>query len=56
MAHNELFGTDIKSGVIFMCDRDYNYKTYVLEGDAFTKACDNWLSRLDDFYANVANH
>lgn len=50
LAHNELFGTDIKRGVIFMVARDLSFQEYVFEGDEFNKAVDEWLSRLDMFF------
>lgn len=51
LAHNELFNTKIKTGVIFMCDRNYDYKTFVVEGPKFVKACDDWHRRLDEYYS-----
>jgi len=51
MAHDELFGTKIRHGVIFMADREYNYQSYIIEGNKFQNACDNWLNRLDEYYA-----
>lgn len=50
LAHNELFGTDINTGIIFMVDRDYNYKRYIIEGDDFKKYCDIWLNRVEEWY------
>jgi genome maintenance exonuclease 1 len=50
LAHNELFGTDIKRGVIFMVARDLSFQEYVFEGEEFTKATDEWLERLDKFF------
>lgn len=50
LAHNELFGTDIKHGVLFMTTRDNNYKTYTIEGTEFAKYTDMWLQRVEDYY------
>lgn len=50
LAHNELFGTDIKRGVIFMVARDLSYQEFVFEGEEFTKANNEWLDRLDQFF------
>lgn len=50
LAHNELFDTEIKRGVIFMVARDLTFQEYVFEGDEFTRAVDEWLERLDTFF------
>lgn len=54
LAHNELFGTNIKKGVIFMVARDLKFEEYVFEGEEFAKAVDEWLARLDIFYNQLA--
>ena len=51
LAHNEVYGTDIASGAIFMAARDGNYKTYVLEGAKWQESCDAWARRVDQFYS-----
>jgi genome maintenance exonuclease 1 len=56
LAHNELFGTQIKRGVIFMVARDLSFQEYVFEGDEFTKAVDEWLARLDQFFKQPPAH
>ena len=33
LAHNEMFGTDIKKVAILMVDRESNFKDFVIEGD-----------------------
>lgn len=50
LAHNELFGTQIKRGVIFMVARDLSFQEYVFEGEEFEKAIAEWLDRLDQFF------
>ncbi len=54
LAHNELFGTNIKRGVIFMVARDLSYAEYVFEGEEFEAAINEWLGRLDIFFKNGA--
>lgn len=51
LAHNELYGTDIKSGAIFMTARDGNYKTFFINGLKWQEACDNWSRRVDAYYS-----
>lgn len=49
MAHNKLFGTDIKRGVIFMVSRDLQYEEYIFEGEEFETATKEWMNRLEQF-------
>ena len=51
LAHNEMFGTDIKKVAILMVDRESNFKDFVIEGDEFEKYCDIWSERLADYYS-----
>lgn len=51
LAHNEVYGTDIKSGAIFMTARDGNYKTYEIEGQKWTDICESWSRRVDQYYS-----
>lgn len=50
LAHNELFGTEIKRGVIFMVARDLSFQEYVFEGEEFEAAIQEWMNRLDMFF------
>lgn len=50
LAHNWQFDTDIKTVVIFMVDRDCNFREFVLEGGEFNRTCDQWQERLDVFH------
>lgn len=50
IAHNELYGTDIKQGVLFMVSREFEYSTFVIEGAQFDHYCNLWLQRLDHYY------
>lgn len=47
MAHNEVYGTDIDMGVVFMCSWDLEFKAFVLEGDDFEAARQDFLDRLE---------
>ena len=40
MAHNEMYGTNIKKGVILMVSRDVKFKEFVIEGARFEMYCD----------------
>jgi len=49
LAHNHVFGTNIRLGVVFMVDRDLNYREFVLEGDEFDRHEISFLQRLEDY-------
>jgi genome maintenance exonuclease 1 len=50
MAHNEVYGTDIKKGVIFMCSRDLQYQQFTLKPEDFNKWQDAWLSKVEEYH------
>ena len=60
-AHNEVYGTQIRKGVVLMCvkpdlDANHNiigepkYQEFVLEGAEFDKYRDLWWRRVEQFY------
>lgn len=49
-AHNEVHGTKIRKGVIFMCTADYVYQEFIIEGNEFDKYSDMWFSRVEQYY------
>ena len=60
-AHNELFGTKIRKGVVLMCvkpdlDENHNivgqpqYQEFVLEGTEFEKYRSAWWKRVEQYY------
>ena len=60
-AHNEVYGTKIRKGVVLMCvkpdlDADHNiigepkYQEFVLEGAEFDKYRNLWWRRVEQFY------
>jgi genome maintenance exonuclease 1 len=50
LAHNEVYGTDIKEGHVFMCSRDLQYQQFDLWPDDFNKYQDLWLSKVEEYY------
>jgi genome maintenance exonuclease 1 len=50
LAHNAVYGTDIRRGVIFMCSRDFQYQQFDLNKDNFNKYEDMWLSKVEEYY------
>ena len=49
-AHNELHGTNIRKGVIFMCDPNAIYQEFIIEGNEFDKYTDIWFKRVEKYY------
>ena len=49
-AHNEVHGTKIRKGVIFMCSADYKYQEFIVEGNEFDEWSDKWFRRLEQYY------
>jgi genome maintenance exonuclease 1 len=50
LAHNEVYGTDMKRGVIFMCSRDLQYQQFDLTPENFNKYQDIWLNKVEEYY------
>jgi len=53
LSHNEVYGTDIKEGHIFMCSRDLIYQQFDLWPKDFNKYQDLWLSKLEEYYKSI---
>ena len=49
-AHNEVHGTNIRKGVIFMCTADNVYQEFIVEGAEFYKWSDKWFKRVEEYY------
>lgn len=50
MAHNEVYGTDIREGHVFMCSRDLQYQQFDLWPADFNKYQDLWLNKVEEYY------
>jgi genome maintenance exonuclease 1 len=49
-AHNEVHGTNIRKGVIFMCTADNVYQEFIIEGAEFDTWTDRWFKRVEQYY------
>jgi genome maintenance exonuclease 1 len=59
-AHNNMHGTDIKKGVILMCQQPKElepgvfgtpvYQEFILEGHEFEHYCNQWNKRVEQYY------
>jgi genome maintenance exonuclease 1 len=60
LAHNEVYGTNIRRGVVFMCSRGDDslkiggetYQQFDLLPQDFNKYEDMWLTKVEDYYVN----
>ena len=50
-AHNEVHGTKIRKGVIFMCDPNSLYQEFIIEGAEFDKYTELWFNKLEKYYS-----
>lgn len=53
MAHNEVYGTDIKKGVVFMCSRACEYQQFELKPSEFNYWQDQWLKKVEEYYGQA---
>jgi len=49
-AHNEVHGTKIEQGVILMCSKDFEFQTWVIEGETFQDYKRQWWTRVGEYY------
>ena len=49
-AHNKVYGTKIRKGVVLMCSKDFQYQEFIIEGEEFDKWRDKWWSRVEEYY------
>ena len=50
LAHNETHGTNIRKGVILLATQDGHYQEWIVEGDDWDQACNDWAERLETYY------
>jgi genome maintenance exonuclease 1 len=53
MAHNEVYGTDIKEGHVFMCSRACEYQQFDLWPKDFSEYQDKWLLKVEEYYNSL---
>lgn len=49
-AHNEVYGTNIRKGVIFMCSAANEYQEFIIEGSEFDQWSNRWFERVEQYY------
>jgi len=50
LAHNEVYGTNINKGVIFMVTHKNVYQQFVIEGAEFQTYTNKWLDKVETYY------
>lgn len=50
MAHNEMYGSNIRKGVIMMATRAGKYLEFIIEDDEFTYYETRWANKVCDYY------
>jgi len=53
-AHNEMYGTEIRQGVVLMAAQDGQLKDFVICGREFDSYLDQWNAKVKAFYATEA--
>jgi len=54
LAHNEVYGTNIREGHVFMCSRDLQYQQFELWPDDFAEWESKWWDRVYMYYDKFA--
>jgi genome maintenance exonuclease 1 len=54
-AHNEMYGTEIRQGVVLMASQDGLLKDFVVCGREFDTYLDHWNAKVKEFYATAAS-
>lgn len=49
-AHNELYNTNIRQGVIMLATHDLQYQEFILSGQKFDKYTIQWARRVEQYY------
>lgn len=50
VAHNNMFGTKIQTGVILMCSRNFDYQEFVIEEAIFKEWEEKWWEKVELYY------
>lgn len=53
-AHNEIYGTNIREGHVFMCSRDLQYQQFDLWPHEYDEWRAEWYNRVYQYYENYA--
>jgi genome maintenance exonuclease 1 len=51
-AHNEIYGTNINTGVVLICTADLEPQIFEISGGEFDHYTNSWWDRVDSYYRN----
>ena len=54
MAHNQVYGTEIQSGIVLMCTKDFLFQKFEVSGREFVRHQHAFLRKVDQYYKNVS--
>ncbi len=54
MAHNQIYGTKIQSGIVLMCTKDFMFQKFEVSGREFVGHQHAFLRKVDQYYKNVS--
>ena len=54
MAHNQVYGTKIQSGIVLMCTKDFLFQKFEVSGREFVKHQHAFLRKVDQYYVSKA--
>jgi len=52
IAHNKLYDTDIRRGIIMMCSPDLQYQQFEITPETFDQYSEMWWNKLEEYYTN----
>jgi len=50
LSHNEIYGTDIRQGVVLVCTTDLTPQEFEISGSEFDHYADQWWNRVETYY------
>ena len=53
MAHNQVYGTKIQSGIVLMCTKDFMFQKFEVSGREFVKHQHAFLRKCDQYYNQI---
>lgn len=53
LAHDEVYGTNIRNGIIFMCSRDLQYQQFEVNETTYDHYKGIWLDRVEQYYNSL---
>jgi len=52
MAHNQVYGTKIQSGIVLMCTKDFMFQKFEVSGREFVRYQHAFLKKVDQYHQN----